>query len=82
MVVSFSFLCRAEKDAGNLDREIRIEQERAFQQALRRDQEREEMIAEEDLRRQVEAAEKERKGQEEERVRKAELDRYFVGLCP
>ena len=76
MVVSFSFLFRAEKD-----REIRIEQEWAFHQALRRDQEREERIAEEDLRRQVEAAEVERKGQEEERVRKAELDRYFVGLC-
>ena len=28
MVVSFNFLCRA--DAGNLDREIRNEQERAF----------------------------------------------------
>lgn len=73
MVVSFSFLCRAEKDVGN--REIRNEQERAFQETLRRDQEREQRIAKEDLRRQVEAAEEERKRQEEERVRKAELDR-------
>ena len=78
----FIFLCRAERDERNLDREIRNEQEQAFQETLRRDQEREQRIAEEDLRRQEEAAEEERKRQEEERVRKAELDRYFDGLCP
>ena len=75
MVVSFSFFCRAERDERNLDREIRNEQEQAFQETLRRDQEREQRIAEEDLRRQQEAAEEERKRQEEERARKAELDR-------
>ena len=73
------FLCRAERDERNLDREIRNEQEQAFQETLRRDQEREQRIAEEDLRRQEEAAEEERKRQEEERVRKAELDRYCDG---
>ena len=71
------FLCRAERDERNLDREIRNEQEQAFQETLRRDQEREQRIAEEDLKRQEEAAEQERKRQEEERVRKAELDRYL-----
>ena len=71
------FLCRAERDERNLDREIRNEQEQAFQETLRQDQEREQRIAEEDLRRQEEAAEEERKRQEEERARKAELDRLI-----
>ena len=71
----FFLICRAERDERNLDREIRNEQEQAFQETLRRDQEREQRIAEEDMRRQEEAAEEERKRQEEERVRKAELDR-------
>ena len=65
-----SFFCRAEKD-----REIRNEQDRAFQETLRIDQERERRIAKEVLRREVVAVEEERKRQEEERVRKAELDR-------
>ena len=81
-IFSSLFLCRAERDERNLDREIRNEQEQAFQETLRRDQEREQRIAEEDLRRQEEAAEEERKRQEEERVRKAELDRYFNGQFP
>ena len=75
------FLCRAERDERNLDREIRNEQEQAFQETLRRDQEREQRIAEEDLKRQEEAAEEERKRQEEEMVRKAELDRFLNFVC-
>ena len=82
LVFFFMLLCRAERDERNLDREIRNEQEQAFQETLRRDQEREQRIAEEDLRRQEEAAEEERKRQEEERVRKAELDRYYDGQFP
>merc|ERR1712032_113715 len=57
---------------------VRNEQEQAFQETLRRDQEREQRIAGEDMRRQEEAAEEERKRQEEERVRKAELDRVAL----
>merc|ERR1719234_2845778 len=68
---AFIVAARAERDERNLDREIRNEQEQAFQETLRRDQEREQRIAEEDLRRQEEAA-------EEERVRKAELDRVAL----
>jgi len=75
---AFIVAARAERDERNLDREIRNEQEQAFQETLRRDQEREQRIAEEDLRRQEEAAEEERKRQEEERARKAELDRVAM----
>merc|ERR1719382_2400385 len=53
---AFIVAARAERDERNLDREIRNEQEQAFQETLRRDQEREQRIAEEDMRRQEKAA--------------------------
>lgn len=71
-----AFFCR---DAGSRAREIRYEQEQEFQEALKKDQEREKKIAMEELRRQEEAAEEKRKQKDEERARKAEQYRYFFG---
>merc|ERR1719167_1896421 len=64
---AFIVAARAERDERNLDREIRNEQEQAFQETLRQDQEREQRLAEEDSKR-----------QEEERIRRAEQDRVAL----
>jgi FAS-associated factor 2 len=66
---------RAERDERNLDREIRSEQEVAFQETLKRDQEREQRRAEEDARRQEVAEAEARVQEEEERLRRAEQDK-------
>merc|ERR1712012_1412069 len=67
---AFIVAARAERDERNLDREIRNEQEQAFQETLRQDQEREQRLAEEDRER--------RKREEEERIRRAEQDRVAL----
>lgn len=72
---AFIVAARAERDERNLDREIRNEQEQAFQETLRRDQEREQRMAEEDARRQEVAEEEARVQKEAEKAKKAELDR-------
>lgn len=72
---AFIVAARAERDERNLDREIRNEQEQAFLETLRRDQERDQRRAEEDARRQEVALEETRIQEEAERARKAELDR-------
>jgi len=65
---AFIVAARAERDERNLDREIRSEQEAAFAETLRRDQEREQRAKEQE--------EVERKEEEErERLRREELDR-------
>ena len=72
---AFIVAARAERDERNLDREIRSEQEVAFQETLKRDQEREQRRAEEDARRQEVAEAEARVQEEEERLRKAEQDK-------
>jgi len=65
---AFIVAARAERDERNLDREIRSEQEAAFAETLRRDQEREQRAREQE--------EVDRKEEEErERLRREELDR-------
>eukprot|EP00092_Neocalanus_flemingeri_P023036 GFUD01024970.1.p1 GENE.GFUD01024970.1~~GFUD01024970.1.p1 ORF type:complete len:449 (+),score=165.34 GFUD01024970.1:71-1417(+) len=65
---AFIVAARAERDERNLDREIRSEQEAAFADTLRRDQEREQRVREKE--------EVDRKEEEErERLRREELDR-------
>jgi len=65
---AFIVAARAERDERNLDREIRNEQEAAFAETLRRDQEREQRAREQE---EVERREEE----ERERLRREELDR-------
>ena len=72
---AFIVAARAERDERNLDREIRSEQEVAFQETLARDQEREQRRAEEEARRQEVAEAEARVQEEEERQRRAEQDR-------
>ena len=72
---AFIVAARAERDERNLDREIRSEQEVAFQETLKRDQEREQRRAEEDARRQEVAEAEARVQEEEERLRRAEQDK-------
>ena len=72
---AFIVAARAERDERNLDREIRSEQEVAFQETLKRDQEREQRRAEEDARRQEVADAEARVQEEEERLRRAEQDK-------
>jgi len=72
---AFIVAARAERDERNLDREIRSEQEAAFQETLRQDQEREQRRAAEDDRREEEAATEARERDEEERERREEEDR-------
>jgi len=75
---AFIVAARAERDERNLDREIRNEQEQAFQETLRQDQEREQRLAEEDRKRQEAEEEERRKREEEERIRRAEQDRVAL----
>ena len=72
---AFIVAARAERDERNLDREIRSEQEAAFQETLRQDQEREQRRAAEDARREEEAATEAREREEQERARREEEDR-------
>jgi len=65
---AFIVAARAERDERNLDREIRSEQEAAFAETLRRDQEREQRAREQE---EVDRREEE----ERERLRREELDR-------
>ena len=65
---AFIVAARAERDERNLDREIRSEQEQAFAETLRRDQEREQRAREQE---EVERREEE----ERDRLRREELDR-------
>jgi len=75
---AFIVAARVERDERNLDREIRNEQEQAFQETLRQDQEREQRLAEEDRKRQEAEEEERRKKEEEERIRRAEQDRVAL----
>ena len=72
---AFIVAARVEREERNLDREIREEQEAAFAETLRRDQEREERARAE--REKAKQAEEEEQRQQEERARidKEELDR-------
>jgi len=65
---AFIVAARAEREERNLDREIRSEQEAAFAETLRRDQEREQRAREQE---EVDRREEE----ERERLRREELDR-------
>jgi len=65
---AFIVAARAERDERNLDREIRSEQEAAFAETLRRDQEREQRAREQE---EVDRREEE----ERERLRREEIDR-------
>lgn len=72
---AFIVAARAERDERNLDREIRTEQEQAFQETLRADQEREQRRAEEDRAREEAEAAEARIREEAETVRRAEQDK-------
>lgn len=72
---AFIVAARADRDERNLDREIRSEQEAAFAETLRHDQEREEQRMEEERRRQQEEEDKRREEEEERRQLLAEQER-------
>ena len=83
---AFIVAARADRDERNFNREIRSEQEAAFAETLRQDQEREELRLEEERRRQEEEDEKKREEEaertlvEEEANRKAEIRRMKIEL--
>lgn len=72
---AFIVAARAERDERNLDREIRNEQETAYAETLRQDQEREQRRREEEEKVRVEEETERKEAEERERIRKEAIDK-------